>query len=158
MRRCALRRAILAFPMNSKPEDLAPFVGSWKLLSYELRLASGEVLKPLGDRPVGRILYLENGQMSAQAMVSGADLSTAPDPADATAEEAERAWRNYIGYWGTYTVDAAAGVVIHTVEGAWFPNWVNRAQVRRYRFSGDELILEADSPAWHARLVWQRIG
>lgn len=137
--------------------DFAPFVGSWRLLSYELRLPSGVVAKPLGDCPLGRILYLENGQMSAQVVGSMLNHLANAEPEQATPEEADRAWRNYLGYWGTYTVDAAAGVVVHTVEGAWFPNWVGRKQIRRYRFNGDQLTLEADSPSWHATLVWQRI-
>jgi hypothetical protein len=111
----------------------------------------------MGDRPHGRILYLKNGQMSAQVMASGPDPLPNEDPREATPEEASRAWLNYVGYWGSYTVDAAAGVVIHTVEGAWFPNWVGQKQVRQYRFAGDHLTLEADSPAWHATLIWKRI-
>lgn len=111
----------------------------------------------MGDRPLGRILYLKNRQMSAQVMGSRLDLLANFEPEEASTEEAARAWRNYIGYWGTYTVDAAAGVVIHTVQGAWFPNWVGLKQVRKYRFTGDQLTLEADSPAWQATLVWQRI-
>jgi hypothetical protein len=79
------------------------------------------------------------------------------DPDEATAEEAVRTWRNYAGYWGTFAVDAEAGVVIHAVEGAWFPNWIGQKQVRQYRFSGDTLTLETDSPAWHAKLIWRRI-
>ena len=143
--------------MAYNSEDFAPFIGSWNLLSYELRLPSGAVEKPLGDRPLGRILYLKNRQMSAQVMGSGLDLLSNSEPEEATPEEAGRAWHNYMGYWGTYTVDAGAGVVIHMVQGAWFPNWVGQKQVRRYRFTDDQLTLEADSPAWHATLVWQRI-
>jgi hypothetical protein len=143
--------------MTRNPKDSAPFIGAWTLLSYELRLPSGVAEKPMGNRPLGRILYLENGQMSAQVMGSGSDPLANPDPEEATMEEASRAWQSYVGYWGTYTVDTAAGVVIHSVEGAWFPNWVGQEQVRHYRFSGDRLTLEADSPAWHATLVWQRI-
>jgi hypothetical protein len=111
----------------------------------------------MGNRPFGLILYLKNGRMSAQVMGSAIHLLADNDPQKATPEEAGRAWRNYVGYWGTYTVDATAGVVIHSVEGAWFPNWVGLKQIRQYRFNGDQLTLEADSPAWHATLVWQRI-
>jgi hypothetical protein len=46
---------------------------------------------------------------------------------------------------------------IHAVEGAWFPNWIGRNQVRRYRFSGNTVTLEADAPDWHATLIWRRI-
>lgn len=151
------RSVHLLFRMACNPEDLAPFVGSWTLVSYELRRPSGAVETPMGNRPLGRILYLKNGQMSAQVMGSAIHLLANADPDEATPNEASRAWRNYVGYWGTYRVDRAAGVVIHSVEGAWFPNWVGQKQVRQYRFAGDRLTLEADSPAWHATLVWQRI-
>ena len=143
--------------MASIPEDSAPFIGSWTLLSYELWRPSGAVEKPMGDHPRGRLLYLENGQMSAQVLGSELGLTANADSDEATTEEAARAWRNYVGYWGTYTVDAAAGVVTHEVEGAWFLNWVGRKQIRRYTFSGDRLILEAAAAAWHATLIWQRI-
>lgn len=144
--------------MTAKPHDCARFIGAWSLVSYELLLASGVLEKPLGDHPLGRILYMANGQMSAQVMASGLDPLANSDPEDATPEEAGRAWRNYAGYWGSFTVDAEAGVVIHDVDGAWFPNWIGQKQVRHYRFSGDTLTLEADSPAWHATLTWRRIG
>lgn len=144
--------------MAVNSEDAALFIGSWTLLSYEMRLSSGTVEKPLGEHPRGRILYLKNGQMSAQVTGSEFHSLANEDPRDATPDEAGRAWRNYIGYWGTYAVDAAAGVVIHTVEGAWFPNWVGQQQVRKYRLAGDQLTLEASTPAWRATLVWRRIG
>src|SRR5215469_13267367 len=105
--------------MAGNPADATLFIGSWTLLSYELRLPSGAVERPMGERPRGRILYLKNGQMSAQVMASVLDSLPNDDSLEAKPEEAERAWRNYVGYWGTYVVDAAAGVVIHTVEGAW---------------------------------------
>jgi hypothetical protein len=112
---------------------------------------SGAVEQPMGNRSFGRILYLKNGQMSAQVMGSAIHLLANADPDEATPDEASRAWRNYVGYWGTYHVDLVAGLVIHSVEGAWFPNWVGQKQVRQYRFAGDRLTLEADSPAWHRR-------
>jgi len=143
--------------MIGKPEDSAPFIGAWTLISYELLLASGVVEKPMGDHPLGRILYLDNGQMSAQ-VASGLDPLANADPREATPEEADRAWRSYVGYWGTFTVDAEAGVVIHAVDVAWFPNWIGQRQVRQYSFSGNTLTLEADSPAWHATLLWCRIA
>ena len=143
--------------MAHHPDHSAPFIGAWTLLSYELRLASGVVEKPMGERPLGRILYTNNGQMAAQVAAGGLDPLANADPLDATVEEAACAWLNYVGYWGTYTVDAAAGIVIHHVEGAWFPNWIGSDQERHYQFSGDRLTLEAHSSTWHARLVWQRV-
>jgi hypothetical protein len=73
------------------------------------------------------------------------------------AAEADRAWRNYIGYWGTFSVDPKAGIVVHQIEGGWFPNWISQKQVRSFRFERESLVLEADSPAWHTTLIWRRI-
>jgi hypothetical protein len=142
---------------SAEPDNSGRFIGSWKLVSYELQLASGSVLKPFGDHPIGRILYERNGQMSAQLMRPQPTPFADTDPLKASQEEADRAWRSYIGYWGTFTVDTKAGVVIHQIEGGWFPNWMGQKQIRSFRFRGDELILEADSPAWRASLVWRRI-
>lgn len=143
--------------MIGKREDSTPFIGAWTLISYELLLASGVLERPMGDHPLGRILYLENGQMSAQVAADGFEPLANTDPLEVRPEDAGRAWRNYIGYWGTFTVDAEAGVVTHAVEGAWFPNWIGQRQIRQYRFSGNTLKLEADSPGWRATLIWRRI-
>ena len=137
--------------------DANDFIGAWALVSYELRRPSGTIERPFGEHPLGRIIYLANGQMSAQVMTPGIDALANADPDLAEPTEAARIWRSYVGYWGTFSVDAGAGVVTHTVEGAWFPNWVGQKQVRRYTFSGDTLKLEADSPNWHATLLWRRI-
>jgi hypothetical protein len=95
--------------------------------------------------------------MSAQLMRPASALFANADPLKATRDETDRAWRNYIGYWGTFSVDARAGTVVHRIEGGWFPNWIGQKQIRSFRFQGESLVLEADSPAWHATLIWRRI-
>jgi len=152
-----LSLAVSAFGQGADSAIATQFVGSWKLLSYQLRLPSGAVLKPYGDHPVGRILYQRNGEMSAQMMRPAPPHFANPDPLKATTEESDRAWRNYIGYWGTYRVNSAAQTVIHDIEGGWFPNWIGQEQIRSFRFDRDHLVLEADLPAGHAMLVWQKI-
>jgi hypothetical protein len=133
------------------------FIGSWTLISFELRLSSGEVVRPYGEHPIGRILYTKNGEMSAQLMRAGPSPFADPDPLNATTEETDRAWRDYIGYWGKFTVDTSAHTVVHHIEGASFPNWIRQNQIRTFRFERDHLILEADSPAWHAVLIWRKV-
>lgn len=160
VRKISLAALCLSIAMiaNSRESDgAAQFAGAWKLISYDLRFPSGTVSKPFGEQPSGRILYQTNGQMSAQLMKPELGSFASADPLKATKDEAEGAWRNYIGYWGTYRVDAKAKVVVHRIEGGWLPNWVGQEQIRSFRFSGNQLILEADTTAWHATLVWQRI-
>jgi hypothetical protein len=134
------------------------FIGSWELISCQLRLPSGAVLEPFGDRPIGRILYLPNGEMSAQLMRPAPSHFASPDPLEATAKESDRAWRNYIGYWGKYRVNSEARTIVHHIEGGWFPNWIGQEQIRSFRFDHDRLVLEADSPAGYATLVWRKLN
>ena len=99
-------------------QDRNLIVGAWSLSSYELRpKPSGTITTPFGTRPVGRILYEANGQMSAQLMRPETTAFASNDPLRATDEEAALAWRNYIGYWGTYTIDARAGIITHHIDG-----------------------------------------
>jgi hypothetical protein len=146
-------------PSNAGPETdrSEPFIGSWTLSSFELRLKSGEIRTPFGEHPVGRILYQRSGQMSAQLMHSTPAAFGNPDPLQASPEEVNRAWHEYTGYWGTFRVDPVAPVVTHRVEGSSFPNWVGQNQIRSFRFEGDQLILQANSPDWTATLRWRRI-
>jgi hypothetical protein len=143
--------------MSEEHDFKAQFVGSWNLISFELRLPSGTVQKPYGEYPVGRILYQNNGEMSAQLMQPRPAPFLHPDPLKATGEETDRAWRNYTGYWGKFQVNAAAHTVEHHIEGASFPNWIGQNQIRTFRFEGDRLVLGAHTPAWNAVLVWQRM-
>jgi len=42
-------------------------IGAWKLVSYEIRPVDGSpAFYPLGERPMGIILYTPDGYMSAQ--------------------------------------------------------------------------------------------
>lgn len=160
MRKLALAALWLSVAMTANSREsgvAAQFTGAWKLISYQLRFPSGEVSMPYGEHPSGRLLYQKDGQMSVHLMNPQVAPFASNDPLQATKDEAEQAWRGYLGYWGTYAVDAKAKVVVHKIEGGWLPNWVGREQIRSFRFSGKQLILEADSPTWHATLVWQRL-
>ena len=79
------------------------------------------------------------------------------DPLRTSDQEAALAWRNYIGYWGTYTGTVKAGIITHHIEGAWLTNWIGQDQARAFHLSGDSLSLHANSPTWHAHLTWKRI-
>lgn len=139
----------------------AALIGSWDLVSLENRAADGSVKQPLGAAPVGRITYTADGHMSAQLMHG----TRAPFAADAlyggSADERAAAYASYIAYYGSFTVDAAAGVVRHRVTGSLFPNWVGSEQVRHYVLDGDQLTLSAPSTDAQgrpvsARVVWRR--
>ena len=139
--------------------------GEWRLVSWHLISPNGETTYPFGETPEGQIIYTGTGEMSAHLMYPGAepgDLSGL----DAT-EIFARVSRTYIAYYGTYTVDAAAGTVTHHVRGSLRQSWVGTDQVREFEMIGDDrLSLTANTPrntefstnyAGANVLVWERI-
>jgi len=140
---------------GQRPE--AQFISTWELVSFMETSPSGEVSYPLGAGAVGQMTYEASGHMSAHLCESGLQKFASDNTQAATPEETVVAWKAYVGYWGTYTVDAANQRVEHLVLGSWFPNWVGTKQVRTYRFEGDELHLEGDLTAGHATLIWKRV-
>src|SRR5579871_4338806 len=144
-------------------------VGIWRVVSYEVRQSSGQVIHPLGPDPLGRLSYDTDGNMSAHLMQRGlprlsgeAIRLSIPEPGQphqlspAAAQQIADAWRGYVGYWGTYTVDEAAGAIHHQVVGASVPNMVDTKQTRHFKLEGDRLTLEADLTLGRGILVWER--
>ncbi len=74
------------------------------------------------------------------------------------AQLAERAaaWLGYFCYFGTYTVDEAAGTVTHRVAGSWFPNLVGTDQLRYVTLAENRLSLTAETPWGRVTLVWEK--
>ena len=137
-------------------------VGTWKLISFETRLSSGEVRHPMGPEPIGRITYDDKGHMAV--IVSRFDRSSmaSPDKTRAPLEEKGAALDSFDAYFGAYSVDEARGVVTHRIEGALFPNWVGTAQERFYLLDGDRLELSTAPIAYGgdtaiAVLAWERL-
>ncbi|HUD45261.1 MAG TPA: lipocalin-like domain-containing protein [Candidatus Baltobacteraceae bacterium] len=131
-------------------------VGAWRLVSLtEHRV--GEISYPLGKDAVGLLLYDRVGRMSAQLRRTPQPLFAHDDWRRATDEEKAAAWSNYFGYFGSYTIDADEGAVIHHIEGSSFPNVVGSDQVRYFQFDDGKLILNADTPWGHVEIVWEKI-
>jgi len=139
-------------------------VGTWKLVAIEERKAEGKLVTPLdyGAEPVGLLMYDATGHMSAHAMRRGRPQWPSDDVHRVPPEQAKAAVAGYNGYFGTYQIDEAAGVVIHHVEGSLIPNWEGSPQRRLFTISGDKLILEpppfdAAGQKRSRRLTWQRV-
>lgn len=152
-------------PGTGQPSPPDPFVGTWRLVSWEQRSAEGEVTCPYGRRPRGLIVYTPNGQMSAQLMNPDGNLAGAT--ASGAREIIGRMSENYFAYYGTYTVDRAAKTITHHVQGSLAPSWVGTDQIRQFEFLGsDRLRLTADISerdrfgdvaTGRQILVWERI-
>jgi hypothetical protein len=62
----------------------------------------------------------------------------------------KRLLHGFQGYFGTYTVDSVAQLVIHRIEGELLPRFGSVEVATPYQLRGDSLILGADSlEQWH---------
>jgi hypothetical protein len=104
-----------------------------------------------GANPKGMIYYGSQGEMSVQV---APDVKRKRGGAVMTPEEAKIALTDYIAYFGTYSVDEAAGTVTHHRQGTVQPGDTGDL-VRRYEFNGDRLILRALNVP--LEVTWERI-
>ncbi len=128
-------------------------VGSWELVSYEIIAADG-TRRP-GNYDRGQITYDASNRMSAHLMNSANKADASPQ----TDELRAAAFRRYLGYYGPFVVDEAAGTVTHLVEGSSNPSWVGSRQLRYYELSPDgaQLTLSLrDGARTTQSLVWKR--
>lgn len=128
-------------------------IGSWELVTYEIIAADGTRRPGAYDR--GQITYDASGRMSAHLMHSSNTAATPPQTDDLRAA----AYRRYLGYYGPFIVDTAAGTVTHVVEGSSNPSWVGSKQLRYYELSSDNAQLTLslrDGARTTQSLVWKR--
>ena len=104
-----------------------------------------------GANPKGVIYYGPHGEMAVQI---APDVNRTRAGAVMTPDEAFTAVKDYIAYFGTYTVDEAAGTVTHHRQDSLQPGDKGDL-VRRYELNGDRLVLRA--PNSTLEVTWERI-
>lgn len=139
--------------------------GCWRLSSIEY-LINGKPLHPLGERPSGRLIYSADGYMTAILRSGGRKPVGFPSDMFHSPELSAlkkltgllrymRASVRSMSYSGRYT--QSDDRVIHHVDLASYPDLEGSELIRRVRFEGEHLILEArDCPGCIGRLSWQR--
>ena len=140
--------------------DSDSFVGTWKLVSYEVRSADGKVIYPWGKKPEGRLMYASDGHVSVARMAPDRPKFEARELKFGTPEEKVAAVDKYISYAGRYEVQGDK--VVHHVEVCLFPNWVGKDQKRNFRFDGNRLYLSTDPDPRDEKhktgyLIWERV-
>lgn len=58
------------------------------------------------------------------------------------AEKFRQVYQACVGYFGTYSVDYAKGILVHHVEGSDRPDYTGSDEVRPFRIEGNKLIIE----------------
>ena len=132
------------------------FVGTWLLVSQHNLYSDGHREPSRGEHPAGILIYDGGGNMAVQLMRTDVRAPEFTDLADLA--DLRTALEGYLAYFGRFTVDEAQQIVRHHVSGASYPAYCDTTLVRRYRFEGDTLTLEAASPAGDSTrvLVWRR--
>jgi hypothetical protein len=114
------------------------FLGAWRLVSVQ---GNSPVRKIPFDHPTGLIIYDRSGWMSVQIAVHGERKPFAKGMSAGTAEEKAEAFDTYLGYYGTYTVDAAAETVTHHIADYSYPGNRGRDNVRWFEFQDDNRLI-----------------
>lgn len=136
----------------------AGLVGTWRLVSFE-DVESGQTVRRFGDKPLGLFVYTADGHVAIQIANPANPACVAPGktfgpgrkddlPVPACSPEQMQALLNgYVAYWGTYTVDAAAGIVIHHVKSDISNGYAGTDQRRPFHLDGDHLVI-GDGKTW----------
>jgi len=139
------------------------FVGTWELEDSYSQKGDKKIAFPLGEKVVGRINYDLAGNMAAQLMASDRKIFSSRNPQEVSDEEYRVAFQGYTSYFGTFTIDAAAGTVTHHVLGASASSWPGHDQLRYFELTQKNLILKTppmrgqDGEKSVHTLIWKKI-
>lgn len=129
-------------------------VGTWELVRWTSLKDGAENGFPMGEQATGRIIYTENGHMSAFMIRAGFESQkpgTLPTPGDCIAYSAD--WR----------IDGDQ--VTHDVKFATIPHWIGHPLVRTMEpIGGDQLLLKTapetskSGKTYEHHLLWRKVG
>jgi hypothetical protein len=153
----ALSALLLSRPGLAEDEAASRLVGSWRLVSFQVRFV-GEDAAPrdiFGPHPFGRIILTPGHHMMAY-------LSRPDRKPPANDAEAAALLRSMNAYTGRFRVEGDRFVT--TVDGAWTEVFKASEQVRYFTLDGDRLTIRTpEQPSGTmpgkravATLVWER--
>ncbi len=132
------------------------FVGTWKLVSWEVAKPDGSIQYLYSKDVVGYLIYTADGYVSAEIMDPDRRQSDPSFPLEIAAAQTlsdsdrARAYSTYLSYCGTYTVEG--NTVTHHVKAGLIPSWTGSEQVRHFKFERGRLILGLGNQ----KLIWER--
>jgi hypothetical protein len=149
--------------MSDKLRD--QLIGAWKLISYVEEPVDGSApLHPMGENPMGIIMYTPDGYVSAQLMRPNRRPFPSGDWFDGPLEAYREEASTYIAYSGPFHVDEEKKTLTHSMFVSLFPNWTGQIQPRVVKIDGDILHLSGESPIKSggklvmSYLQWKRAG
>lgn len=117
-------------------EVIPKLVGSWKLASFHIQDSRGQTTYPFGRDARGRLIYEPDGRMAVQLMDPRRPGFESDDPLVTSEAEVRAAFGGYTAYYGTYSVHPDEETIVHHIEAALLPHWVETDQRRHFEFDG----------------------
>ena len=138
--------------------------GTLRLVSRTDVAKNGErrIDPALGEDPIAILFYDRSGNFAAQFMKR--DRTAAVDVVAAgPAKNNSRAKDGYDAYFGSYTIDDAAGAVTQELAGALSKENVGHVLTRGMTVEGDALTIELETTSVEGEPVtrtlrWKRVG
>jgi predicted ester cyclase len=136
----------------------AGIVGTWRLVKFE-DVEDGKVIRRFGEKPNGLFAYTVDGHVIIQIANPANPNCIAPSKKSGPGKKDDLALPvcrpdqmrtlidGTVAYWGTYSVDAAAGEVIHHVKADLSNGYIATDQHRPFRLKGDQLVI-GDGKTW----------
>ncbi len=156
---CAQKARRFKTPSNTATAELAPFVGTWRLVSSTQRMPDGTV-KPYGFGPHAKGLLMYDGDGHVCVQVMNPDRPQWKDPDHPTGDEVKTAFDGFGGYCGKVTIDVEKHIVTQVPEVSMDPNIPSKPSPRTYVFDGDRLIYSGtdttDGVESHWTMTWER--
>jgi len=143
------------------------FVGTWKLVSFELRCPEiNQVSYPFGEDATGYLIYTEDGYVFVSLMAANRSKFIEPsqfilgDTEIRNLEEVVAAFCSYFSCCGLYEIQGEK--IVHYVKTSSFPDWVGLLQERFFKFENDKLSLSTTptiigSRPRIAQITWERL-
>lgn len=113
-------------------DQASGLAGTWVMDSAYEVLADGRRTTNYGAHPLGLLIIDKAGRYSLQIFRRDRPAFAAGDKARGTAEEFRAAALGSSTHFGRLRIDTAARQLTFDIEGASFPNWEGRRQVRDY--------------------------
>lgn len=140
-------------------DEARRFLGFWEFDRIERRTPDG-VEVPTRQFAAGYLVYMPSGHMAAHLMRPGRRSWEGPRP---TALEAHAALEGYASSFGRFTVDAAAGVVVHHRAGHLDPDRIGVDAPRHFEFRDGGLVLRppvstVDGREVRTSVFWNRLS
>lgn len=136
-------------------DDSHKLIGTWKLVSWKSRRADGSTDYPMGESPVGLLMYDSSGNMSLQIMDDFRPVFSRGYE-KTSLDELKEVYKTYAAMFGHYSVDPASRTLSIEVLGITNPNYMSTTLTRYYQLKGDSLVLAFDPKGMNST-IWKRI-